>query len=199
MAAGNKLKIVFAWHEAVSSERRRLFRELAALGHDVTVIAPEAWKVDGVDEHAYTLEADGYRLLGLPAAYKNNQDKFFYLDVIALALTLRMSRPDVVHVFEQPYSPAAFELALLSRLFSPRARLVIETADEMPVPQGKRYSFFNKYTLGRCALLLFAKGNGAGAGRSEKFTMPVAQSNEALSPDEWKAAAAALVRIYEGL
>lgn len=199
MTTGNKLKIVFAWHEAVSPERRLLFRELAALGHDVTVIAPEAWNVDGVDEHAYTLEEDGYRLLGLPAAYKNKPDKFFYLDVIALALTLRMSRPDIVHVFERPHTPAAFELTLLSRLFSHRSKLVIETADELPVPQGRRYSYFNRYTLGRCAILLFAKGNGQGARRSEKFTMPVGQTAGPQSPDQWKAAAAALVRVYEGL
>lgn len=199
MTTGNKLKIVFAWHKAVSPERRLLFKELAALGHEVTVIAPEAWNVDGADEHAYTMEEDGYRLLGLPAAYKNKPDRFFYLDVIALVLTLRMSRPDIVHVFEQPHSPAAFELTLLSRLFSPRARLVIETADESPAPQGRRYSYFSRYTLGRCAVLLFAKGSGKGAGRSERFAMPVGQTDGAQSPDKWKAAAASLVRVYEAL
>jgi len=198
MAAGKRFKIVFSWHEAASPERRQLFRELAALGHEVTVIGPEAWNVDGADEHAYTLEEDGYRLLGLPAAYKNMPDKFYYLDVMALVLTFRMSRPDIVHVFEQPYSPAAFELSVISRLFAPRASLIIETAQERPVPQGRRYSYFNGYTLGRCAMLLYANGNGADAKRSERFVMPVGDASER-GPDYWKAAAAALVRVYEGL
>lgn len=199
MATGNRLNIVFTWHEAVSPERRKLFKELAALGHQVTVIAPEAWKVDGADEHAYTLEEDGYRLLGLPAAHKNDADKFYYLDVIALALTLRMSKPDIVHVFEQPHSPAAFEFSFLSGLFASRAALVIQTPEQLPIPKGKSYAYFNRHALGRCAMLLYAKGVGAGAKRSEKFTMPIGQIDGAQPPESWKAAAAALVRIYEGL
>ncbi|MBI5885806.1 MAG: glycosyltransferase [Deltaproteobacteria bacterium] len=205
MATGNKLKIVFAWHEAVVPGRRLLFRELAALGHEVTVIAPEGWRVDGNDEHAYTVEADGYRLLGLPVAYRNRPEKFFYMDIIALALTLRMARPDIVHVFEAPYSASAFQISLLARLVSSRAKLVVETGDDTQMPVGSSYEFFNRHVIGRCALFLSATGNdGEGARRRERFLMPVAQAHgadegEAASVEPWQSAATALVRLYEGL
>lgn len=185
--------------------RRLLFRELAALGHEVTVVTPESWQVAGNDEHAYTVEADGYRLLGLPIAYRNRPEKFFYMDMIALALTLRMAKPDIVHVFEAPYSASAFQISLLSRLVCPRAKQVLETGEDMPMPSGSSYEFFNRHTLGRCALFLSATGNDvAGARRVERFLMPVVQTHgagegEQVSVEPWQSAATALVRLYEGL
>lgn len=205
MATGNKLKIVFVWHEAVVPARRVLFRELAALGHEVTVVAPESWQVAGNDEHAYTVEADGYRLLGLPVAYRNRPEKFFYMDIIALALTLRMARPDIVHVFEAPYSASAFQISLLARLACPRAKLVVETEEDTRMPVGSAYEFFNRHVLGRCALFLSATGNDVkGARRLERFLMPVAQAHGAdeggqASVEPWQSAATTLVRLYEAL
>lgn len=186
MATGNKLRIVFAWHAAVEPEYRKLFRELVALGHEVTVIAPESWKEAGKDLHAYTAETDGYRLLGLPVAYKNRIKGFFYLDVIALSLTLRMSRPDIVHIFEEPYSASAFQIGFLARHLSPRAKVVIESLENLNIPQRRAFAFFETYTLKRCDALIAVPHDGREVWKAKGCVKPIKQASVGIDENLFK-------------
>ncbi|MBI5561787.1 MAG: glycosyltransferase [Deltaproteobacteria bacterium] len=169
------MRIVFAWHAAVEPEYRKLFKEFAGMGHSVTVISPEAWREGGRDQHAYTVEADGYRLLGLPVAYKNKPKRFFYTDAVALALTIRMSRPDVVHVFEEPYSAAAFQLVILTRLFGRKAKIVMESFENINAEERSLPARFERYTLKRCDALIAVPGEGAEVWRAKGCGKPIKQ------------------------
>src|SRR3989338_410357 len=100
------MRILFTWHAAVEPEYRKLFKEIAKKGHELLVISPKSWTEGGRLQSVDNLNEDGYRLLTFPVIFRNRIKGFFYPQIYFLYKLFNKFKPDIVHIFEEPYSLA---------------------------------------------------------------------------------------------
>lgn len=154
------MRILFTWHAAVEPQYRKLFRELALSGHELTVITPTSWFESGRLQSVSAEESDGYRLIPLKIVFRDRLKAFFYPEVGKVISVLRGFRPDIVHIFEEPYTLSCFQFTALSRLFCPGVKIVVESFENISMRQGFPFSSVEKYTLKRADSLVAIPAEG---------------------------------------
>lgn len=163
------MKILFTWHAAVEPEYRKLFDAIAASGHDLTVIAPDIWYEGG---KAQTLQADlagNYKLLALHIIFKNRLKGFFYSNIFRIAREIKALRPDVVHIFEEPYALSSLQFTALSKVFSSESKILVESFENIFIKQKFPYSLFEKAVLKMSDCIIAIPGEGKAIWESKCF------------------------------
>jgi glycosyltransferase involved in cell wall biosynthesis len=109
---------------------RRKFAALAALpGIDLTVLAPDRWIENYRPVHAAATSVDGYRLEVGRVVWPGYENRGFFVG--GLARAIRKMRPDILHLWEEPYSFIALEALLLRRSLAPRAQALFFSSDNL--------------------------------------------------------------------
>jgi len=86
---------------------QRKLEDIARLGVDLTVVVPPSWKDERGEQALERVYTDGYRLEVLPI--RRNGD--FHLHTYdGLGRLMREVRPDIVHIDEEPYNLAAWQM-----------------------------------------------------------------------------------------
>lgn len=131
------LRVLVVDHVAGVEAFRRKY-ELLAADPDVelTVLAPETWIENGREVRA-PQPGGRYRVLTGRVAWRGRENRAFFLSGVAGAI-LR-SRPDILHLQEEPFSLIALQCALLARLLRPGVRTVFYTFDNLR--EGFRYAY----------------------------------------------------------
>lgn len=171
------LRVLLVGHSYVSVELGQAkARELARRpGLEVVAVAPARFFELGHWMRAERPADPPYRLEVLPVALpqvRGQRHAYFYPR--GLARLVRRMRPDVIDLWEEPYTAASAQVAVLRRLVAPRARLVLNPSKRepgrTPVPfrQGERLVVHAAdYVVGRspeAVAALRAKGyRGPGA------------------------------------
>ncbi len=157
----NPLKVLSISHSAVHRVSGRMrYEMLAQRRHDIdlTLVAPDRWQEYGkpmpLDPHDGPLDfrVERIRLPYVPRAG-------WYLHHYAhLGRVLSELRPDVIHLWEEPWSLVALQAILLRNWRHPRAAIMLETDQNilrrMPAP----FEQMRRYALGQTDLLI---GRGA--------------------------------------
>ena len=94
--------------------------ELIAAHPDVelTVCVPPAWQTGDHVARLERLHTEGYTLVELPIRFNGNYHLHFYP---GLAQALKLARPDIIHIDEEPYNLATFHALRLARGMGARA------------------------------------------------------------------------------
>jgi glycosyltransferase involved in cell wall biosynthesis len=119
------LRVLTIAHNAVAASNRRRQEMLAALpGLEVTLLTPPWW-----DEEGRRIQAAP----GGPAWWRvgrtvmtGNGTRHLYVD--GLVQAIRAARPDVIDLYEEPFSLVALQTLLLREVLAPRAALVFYSA-----------------------------------------------------------------------
>ena len=143
------LRIVSIAHPTVSSEAARLrYRDLAARsGIDLHLVMPATWKEFGRSMVAEPFEAERLSVHVLPIRLPHAGPMNWYLHFYpALRPLLRKLEPDVIHLWEEPWSVVALQAHILRR----RAALVLEVDQNilkrLPPPFEQIRRFVLKHT-----------------------------------------------------
>lgn len=169
------MRVFFAWHAAVEREYRKLFAALADLGVTLVVVAPTAWTEGGRLQRISLAEGErGYTLIPLPVLFRDRLKGFCYFNVITIARALRFCAPQVVHIFEEPYSAVCFELVLLAKIFAPDAGVVIQSFENLPLRQRPPFSWFESFSLAKADGLIVVPREGLEVWRGKGYKGPVA-------------------------
>jgi glycosyltransferase involved in cell wall biosynthesis len=110
-------------HNAVAASNRARFDALARLPDlDMTLLTPRWWFEEGrrIDVAHSTAWRVGHTL------FTSNGTRHVYMS--GLLEAIRATRPDVIDLFEEPFSLVALQTLLLRDLLAPRAALVFYSA-----------------------------------------------------------------------
>src|SRR3989338_1924935 len=148
------MRILFTWHAAVEPEYRKLFKEIAKKGHELLVISPKSWTDGGRLQSVDNLNEDGYRLLTFPVIFRNRIKGFFYPQIYFLYKLFNKFKPDIVHIFEEPYSLACFQMAALVKIVSPPSKIIVQSFENMIIPQRFPFLLIERFVLNNTNLLI---------------------------------------------
>ena len=136
------MRILTVGHSYVVSMNRRLAREWALEGHDVTVAAPDFYHADLRPMHCETGENEPFELVKIPALGTRRVHIFRYGS--KLRDILKDGRFDVVHAWEEPFIYAGFQIARWSPVDS---ALIYSTFQNLPKRYPPPFSWFEQYSL----------------------------------------------------
>lgn len=86
---------------------QRKLEDIARLGVDLTVVVPPSWKDERGEQPLERVYTEGYRLEVLPL--RRNGD-FHLHSYVGLGQVMREVKPDIVHIDEEPYNLAAWQM-----------------------------------------------------------------------------------------
>jgi glycosyltransferase involved in cell wall biosynthesis len=141
----NRIKVLFTWHAAVTSGNQYYVRHLAAYPDlEVYLLVPPRW-----DESVSMVETsiagdEGFKTIigevenpfkGLSFTYKNART---YLQEI---------QPDVIFMYEEPYSSVAYQFVREKMRYCPQARFIFCTWQNMRCKYSLRRRLTERYVF----------------------------------------------------
>ncbi len=177
------MKILFTWHAAVEPEYRKLFKEIVKKGYELTVICPKAWteggrlqRIDNSDE-AYSgrSKSNGYHLFTFPVVFRDRIKGFFYPHLHILYRLFHKFKPDIVHIFEEPYSLACLQMVGLTQIASPLSKIIIQSFENMTITQRLPFSLVERFVLSNANLLISIPREGESVWRDKGYSGTVKQ------------------------
>lgn len=140
------MKVLVCWHGAVEPVYRRLFDEIAGLGVQVRLIAPAGWREGGKFQN-FSPDSRNYDSVVLRTAFTNHIRVFFYPNVLRIFREISGFKPDIIHVMEEPFSLAAYEMLKLKKLSMSSARTILFSFENIDIPQRFPFSLFQSYNM----------------------------------------------------
>src|SRR5258707_4772184 len=137
----NSLKVLTIAHNAVAQSNRRRVDAFRRAGVDVTLLTPAWWFEEGrniVVPHSAPWRV-GHTL------FTGNGTRHLY--VSGLLQAIRASKPDVIDLFEEPFSLVALETLLMRDVVAPSSAVVFYSAVNVhrggrwPYPSIERFTF----------------------------------------------------------
>ena len=164
------IRVLFIARYRDATMRRKV--ELLAGEPDLTVahICPQRWQDDLLDVRAESGVINGVPQTALPMLGRpTDPHRALYR---TLSFGLRRFRPDLIHAEEEPESLAALQLALARRLFAPRARLVLNTWQNLVRPVKWSVRAVRRFTLRAADAVLCANTEAAALLRHQGYPRP---------------------------
>jgi glycosyltransferase involved in cell wall biosynthesis len=126
------MRVLLAFHSLVTRSNHRLAEELASSPElELTVVAPTWWPEESRDVQQEVRAGRGYRLVALPALHGRRPHPNLFLYRCGLGRALRESKPDLLDLYEEPFSLAAAQLLLLRALWARRSALLFYSAQNI--------------------------------------------------------------------
>jgi glycosyltransferase involved in cell wall biosynthesis len=166
------LRIVSIAHPAVSSEAGRLRYPFLAAKRDVELhlVLPAIWKEFGRTIVAGPPEQNGFAVHVLPILLPQAGPMNWYLHFYpGLRRLLRRIDPDVIHLWEEPWSVVALQAQLLRG----RAGLVLEVDQNILKRLPPPFEAVRKYVLGRADHVLSRSPDATMVVRARGYAGPV--------------------------
>lgn len=114
------------------------FKALAARpGIELTVFCPNRWVEYGRSFRTHSEERPGYSMRVGAVCWPGYENRCFFLS--GLAGVVRRTHPDLIHLFEEPFSFIAFQSLLARFLYAPRAPVLFFSSDDLSY--GFRYPY----------------------------------------------------------
>jgi glycosyltransferase involved in cell wall biosynthesis len=137
---------------------RRKFAAIASQPDvELTVFAPSRWVENYRVVRAEPGEADGYRLLTGSVVWPGYENRGLF--VSGLGRAFRVARPDLLHLWEEPFSLISLEALLVARLRAPRARVIFSSSDDWS--RGFRYPYRPSWLYARIERFTLRRSDGA--------------------------------------
>lgn len=171
-AEAGPLRVVSISHSAVRAGAARMRYEVLATDPslDLTLVVPEVWHEYGQAEHAEPSRT-GLKVRIQPARLTRGGPAKWYLHHYpGLRGVLRELQPDVIHLWEEPWSIVALQALRLRDSIAPQAALVLETDQNTlrKLPVG--FEQIRRHTLARTDLLIARGEEALGVSQSCGFT-----------------------------
>ncbi|HEY3063329.1 MAG TPA: glycosyltransferase family 4 protein [Chloroflexota bacterium] len=115
------MRVLSIAHNAVAASNRRRVDALRAMGMDVTLLTPRWWHEEG---RRLDVGHDPAWHVGRTLATGNGTRHVYTTGLIEAVRT----RPDVIDLFEEPFSLVALQTLIAREVFAPQAALVLYSA-----------------------------------------------------------------------
>ena len=172
------MKVLFVWHAAVEPEYRKLFVELSKEVDKLMVITPKSWTEGGRLQFLENDKIDfGYNLAALSVIFRDKIRWHFYSNFLKIIYIAKTFKPDVLHLYEEPFSFVCTEFISIFRIFSPKTKVIIESFENLNIPQKYLFYFIQKFNLNNTDLLLNIPQEGEIIWRSRGYKGIIKKNN----------------------
>jgi glycosyltransferase involved in cell wall biosynthesis len=108
----DRLRVLLVSKACIVGIYQRKLEHIAAAGIDLLTIVPPSWKDERGETHLERAFTDGYRLETRPLRLNGNFHLHFYA---GLGKAMRDFKPQIVHIDEEPYNLAAWQMMFHAR------------------------------------------------------------------------------------
>lgn len=148
-----KIKVLIIDQMGVLASERKKYEELSQFQNlDLTAVVPKEWRFNfrEVSFEENPQSQSQYKIMPLPVAFPGFGHRSFYLN--AFRNILGNLKPDIIHIFQEPYSFFAAQIVLARNLFLPKAKIIFITWQNVylknyPFAFSELYSFIEKRTF----------------------------------------------------
>ncbi len=143
-------RLTVVWHGALVPEYRKPFQWLHGRGWEVSLIVPDCWTLYVSQPLHYAPEPnEPIKVYPLPVRYNWHGATFSYKGIFNV---LNQTRPDLLFVYEEPYSLAANRLARWSRKHA--IPLVVQTCQDIFKTYPPPFRWMEKAVLQTASVML---------------------------------------------
>jgi glycosyltransferase involved in cell wall biosynthesis len=172
------MKVLFVWHAAVEPEYQKLFVELSKEVEQLIAIAPSSWTEGGRLQYLENKKIDlDYSLIPLSVIFRNKGKGHFYPNFFKIISIVKTFKPDVLHLFEEPFSFVCSEFISIFKMFSPNTKIIIESFENLDVVQRNIFHYIQKFNLKNTDLLINIPQKGELIWRSRGFRGYIKKGN----------------------
>lgn len=145
-AGDRPLRVLSIWHGAARRLNRERYDALARTdGLDLTLLAPEVWSAAMPRELAYEPGEDaGYRVIRARPWLLGHGALHFYPRLFSI---LSAERPDLIDVYEEPYSLIAWLVAWWRNNYAPGCRFVFTACQNIAKRYPPPFGWMERYVL----------------------------------------------------
>jgi len=152
------IRVLAVDHTAGIGPFRRKHSALAALpGIELTVLSPSLWVENYRPVRAEPGTGSGFRMLTGTVIWPGYENRGFFTGGMNRAF--RESKPDLLHLWEEPYSFIAFQTLMAARSLAPQARVIFSSSDDRSV--GFRYPYRPSRLYGAIERFTLKRAHGA--------------------------------------
>jgi len=197
------VRVLAVDHTAGVSTFRKKFAPIAECDRvDLAVLAPKTWIESGAVVVA-PASVDGYELHTGRALFRGYENRGFF--VTGLARALRRWRPDVLDLYEEPFSLFYLQALLAGRVFAPRAKIIFHTSDSLSWEY--RYPYRPSFLYASIQRLAHASADyavtinevAAEILRSKGFAKPIRRAFHGVDEEEFRPLEAGKLKVDLGL
>ena len=164
------MKVLYVWHGAVEKEYRKIFSEFVKRGVNLVVITANRWFEAAKFQSFEFCETDkDYEIYPLATVFTNHIRAFFYLNNFKIIKILLRHKPDIIYIKEEPYSTASFMLIVLTKMFSPKSKIMIESDENIFKSHPFPFNVFEKFSLNNIDALCVVPTEGIELYRRKGF------------------------------
>jgi len=134
------IKVLVVGHHFVTKHNQRRLEELGK--HDdleITLLTPEWWYEESRKVYLEKKRADKYIIFKGKTLFTNHTALSFYVNKL-FGLMLKI-RPDIIDVYEEPWSLTTLQVLLIKRLFLRDSKVMFYSAQNI----NKKYPFFFRW------------------------------------------------------
>ncbi len=189
-ALDRPIRVLAVDHTAGVEPFRRKFDALAAHPEvKLTVLAPERWIENYREVRAEAREGPGYSVRVGRVGWPGFENRAFFRS--GLGPAIRAASPDILHLWEEPFSAIALQSLLLARLHAPRAKSLFFSSDNLS--WNFRYSYRPSFAYAaverlahrRCALGTAVSEEVAGVLRKKGFAKRIEVIPHGIDPADY--------------
>lgn len=187
------IKVLFSWHAAVLAANQNYLHHLAAdPGLEITLLIPPRWDESTSMVDAYIPPADSpyrVRIDQVKKAYKGLS--FRYKNIRA---TLEEVKPDVIFLYEEPYSYVAWQILYWQRKICPQAKFVFYTWQNLDCNYSFLHKLAEKYVFKHSAAGVAGSHDVENILRLRGFSKQIRRVPLALDPTDFPVAEGSVLR-----
>ncbi len=176
--SSRRLRVLAVDHTAGVPPFRKKFAAIARHpGIDLEVLAPERWVENYRVVRAVAGEESGYRIATGKVGWPGYENRAFF--VSGLGAAIRRTRPDVLHLWEEPFSVITLQALALASIWAPRAKTVFFSFDNLSPDfhysyrPSAFYAAVERLAHRRCVAGTAATEEVAGVLRAKGFSKPI--------------------------
>jgi glycosyltransferase involved in cell wall biosynthesis len=152
------VRVLIVDHTAGIVPFRQKFTSLAAVpGIDLTVLAPDRWVENYREVRARPSWENGFRLLTGRVVWPGYENRGLF--VSGLGRAVRGARPELIHLWEEPFSLIALQSLAHARLWAPGVPVLFSSSDDLS--RGFRYPYRPSAIYGAIERLTLKRAAGA--------------------------------------
>jgi glycosyltransferase involved in cell wall biosynthesis len=139
-------------------------------GVELTVVAPPSWRDERGSICLEKNHIKGYEFLITPLRFNGHYHIHFYPEIGEI---FDRTRPDLIHLDEEPYNLATFHALVEARRNSPRARVLFFTWQNLPRSYPPPFSWMRAFVFANTDYALAGNPSAERVLRANGFTKPV--------------------------
>lgn len=142
-----KTKILFIWHAAVVETYQKYIAELAEHDDlDITLLIPQRSVEGSKSVEAFVPKNAKYKVI---VGFATSPEEPLISIFPALPYYLLITRPDIIHLFEEPWHNIAFYLNFWTGILCPRTKIIFQTFQNQIEDYPKNWIYTQNWTFKR--------------------------------------------------